>query len=103
MTEQLLRDSLKEAQEKGQVGLLIWANWTQWDDCANDIKQGNPNYDFALSQVSKEKEATITFEWFNFKMPGIFAVSVSKMISSDEFFKKVLDVCEKNHQQVVLE
>jgi len=28
MTEKLLRDTLKEAQEKDQLGLLIWANWS---------------------------------------------------------------------------
>lgn len=32
MTEKLLRDTLLEAQEKDQLGLLIWANWTVWDD-----------------------------------------------------------------------
>ena len=99
MTEKLLRDSLKEAQEKGQIGLLIWANWTQWDDYAADIRQGNENYEFALSQVKKEKEATITFEWHGLRLLGILAVSVSKMVSSEEFFKKVLELCEKNYQQ----
>lgn len=99
MTEQILRDSLKEAQEKGQIGLLIWANWTQWDDCATDIRQGNENYDFALSQVKKDEEATITFDWNGLSIPGIWAVSVQKMVSSKKFFKKILELCEKNHQQ----
>lgn len=99
MTEQLLRASLKKAQEKGQVGLLIWANWTQWDDWSNEIKQGNASYEFALSKVIEGKEATITFEWLVFKRPPIFAVSVSKLLSSNEFFKEVLDICEKTHHQ----
>lgn len=99
MTENLLRAALKEAQEKEQIGLLIWANWHQWDDCSCDIMQGNESYDFALSQVTKGEEATITFEWNGLRLPGIIAVSVEKMISSETFFYKILDICEKNDQQ----
>ena len=95
MTEKLLRDVLKEAHEKGQMGLLIWANWTVWDDSAFEMKPGNESYDFAFSQVSKGEEATISAQWNGLSMPGIIAVSVQKLSSSEEFFKNVLDKCEE--------
>ena len=99
MTEKLLRDSLKEAQEKEQIGLFIWANWTVWDDNGFDMKPGNESYDFALSQISKGEEATISAEWNGLSMPGIIAVSVQKLSSSDEFFNHVLNACEKGHYE----
>ena len=99
MTENLLRAALKEAQEKEQIGLLIWPNWRLYEDFSSDIIPGEESYDFALSQVNKGEEATIEFEWNGLKVPGIIAVSVEKMISSELFFYKVLDICEKNTQQ----
>ena len=99
MTEELLRDSLNEAQEKAQYGLLIWANWNQWDDHALDLKPGNENYDFALSQIAKDEEATINAEWNGFSMPCIIAVSVQKLLSSKDFFTQVLRVCEEGHYE----
>lgn len=99
MTEKILRDSLKEAQEKDQLGLLIWANWNVWDDSAFDMKPGNEHYDFALFQISKGEEATVSANWNGLSMPGIIAVSVQKLSSSDEFFKHVLESCEKGNYQ----
>lgn len=96
MTEQLLRDILKEAKEKSQIGLLIWPNWTQWDEHHFKMKQGNKNYDFALSQVSKGEASFLAFESNDFFMPGIVAVSVEKMLSSPVFFNHVLNLCEKS-------
>lgn len=97
MTEQLLRNAVKEAQEKEQLGLLIWANWTVWDDLAFDMKQGNGHYDFALSQISKGEEATIQTKWNGLSMPGIIAVSMQKLSSSNEFFAYVLSMCKEGH------
>lgn len=97
MTEQLLRNAVKEAQEKEQLGLLIWANWTVWDDLSSYMKQGNEHYDFALSQISKGEEATIQAEWNGLSMPGIIAVSMQKLSSSDEFFAYVLNICKEGH------
>ena len=99
MTEQLLRNAVKEAQEKYQLGLLIWANWTVWDDLAFDMKQGNEHYDIALSQIVKGEEVTIKAEWNGLSMPGIIAVSVQKLISSSDFFNQVLKVCEEGHYE----
>ena len=99
MTEKLLRDTLKEAQEKDQLGLLIWANWTVWDDLGFEVKPGNESYDFAFSQISKGEEATTSAEWNGLSMPGFIAVSVQKLNSSDEFFKCVLNACEKGHYE----
>lgn len=97
MTEKLLRDSLVEAQNKGEIGLFIWANWRVWDDLAFEMREGDKNYDFAISQVLKHKEATISTQLSGFNAPGILAVSVSKMINSKEFFKFVLETCEKGN------
>ena len=97
MTEELLRQALKEAQKKGQIGLLIWSNWSIWDDVAYQLKEGNENYDFALAQVEKEEEATMIYEWAGFKMAGYLAVSVKKLGNSEEFFKEIFGICEKEH------
>ena len=97
MTEKLLRNSLIEAQGKGEIGLFIWANWRVWDDLAYEMKKGNKYYDVAISQVLKHEEATISTQLCGFDAPGILAVSVSKMINSEEFFKHVLEICEKGN------
>ena len=55
MTEKMLRNILTEATEKNQIGLFIWANWMVWDDLAFEMKAGNRSYDFALSQITREK------------------------------------------------
>ena len=97
MIKNLLRNTLKEAQEKEQLGLLIWANWSVWDDSGYQMKPGNKSYDFALSQIAKGEEATIKAEWNGLSMPGFIAVSVQKLNSSDEIFKQVLEACEKGN------
>ena len=97
MTEELLRKALKEADKKGQAGLLIWSNWSIWDDVAFNLKEGNKNYDFALAQVEKEEEATMIYEWAGFKMAGYLAVSVKKLSNSEDYFKEILEVCRKNY------
>ena len=99
MTEQLLRTAVKEAQEKEQIGLLFWANWTVWDDLAFDMKQGNEHYEIALSQISKGEEITIQTEWNGLSMPGIIAVSTQKLSSSDKFFTYVLSSCKEGHYE----
>ncbi len=99
MTGELLRNALKEAQKKEQLGLFIWANWRVFDDFAHEMKSGNESYDFAFSQISKEEEATIQTKWNGLSMPGIIAVSVKKLSSSDEFFSQVLNACEKGHYE----
>ena len=99
MTEELLRDSLNEAQEKAQDGLIIWANWNQWNDHVLDFKPGNENYEFALSQIAKGEEATIKAEWNGLSTPCIIAVSVQKLLSSNNFFTQVLKACEEGHYE----
>lgn len=96
MTKTILRNCLREAKRKGQIGLLIWPDWTLWDEYAFELKTGNAHYDTALEQIEKGQEMTITFEWNKLSMPGILAIPVQKLLSSDEFFKQVLNVCEKN-------
>lgn len=99
MTSEELRSSLLEAEKKGKIGLLVWANWTVWDNLAFDFKPGNQYYDFALSQIKKSKEATISCDWNGLSMPGLFAVSTQKLLSSDEFFTHFLNMCEEGHYE----
>ena len=99
MTEKLLLDSLKEAQEKDQLGLLIWANWTVWDELGFEVKAGKKSYDFVFSQISKGEVATVSVKCYGLTMPGFIAVPVQKLLSSDKFFKQVLSSCEKGHYE----
>lgn len=99
MTEKILRDTLKEAQAKDQLGLLVWANWRVWNDSAFEMKPGNKDYDFAFSQILKGEEATIRADWNGLSVPGFIAISVQKLNSSDEFFKHVLVTCQKGHYE----
>ena len=94
MTEKLLRDVLKEAQEKEQIGLLIWPFWRIWDDIGYELKPGDKDYDFALSQVTKCEESTIVVQ-SGFLISHLIAVPVKKLVESDEFFNYVLKVCEQ--------
>ena len=99
MTEKMLRNILTEATEKNQIGLFIWANWMVWDDLAFEMKAGNRSYDFALSQITREKEATISTEISGFSTPGFIAISIKKVNSSDKFLKEVLEVCKKGYYE----
>lgn len=99
LTEQLLRDCVNEAQEKGQIGLFIWANWTEWDDFAFELKEGHEHYDFALTQIKKGEEATIQVVWNGLTMPGLIAVSVQKMSSSNEFLRTILEICKNDYME----
>lgn len=96
MTEDLLRRILKEANEKKQYGLFFWPDWKTWDCFGFDInKEGKEHYEFALSQILKGEEATITIEYIGFGMPGIFAVSVKKLEGSKEFFEELLEILQR--------
>ena len=92
-TEQLLREAVKEADQKKQNGLLIWLSRTIWDEARGVLSEGNEHYDFALAQVSKGEDATITMDCFGFKIPAIFAVSVPKMKNSEEYFQMIVNAC----------
>lgn len=61
------------------------------------MKQGNEIYDFALSQIEKGEEATVCSSCNGFSMPGFIATSIQKLLCSNDFFRKTLDFCEKNH------
>ena len=95
MTEEKLRNALKEAEEKGQIGLLLWPDWSVWDRLAFKLKPGNHHYDFALSQLEKNEEATLKETWNGLWMSGIFVIPVQKLLSSDKFFTHVLKTCKK--------
>ena len=104
MTEDLLRKILKEAKEKEQYGLFFWPDWTTWDCFGFDIKQeGKEHYKFALSQILKEEEATITIEYMGLSMTTVLAVSVKKLEDSKKFFEYVLEILHIHCQITRLE
>ena len=57
------------------------------------------HYDFALYQISKGEDATIQTKWNGLSMPGIIAVSMQKLSSSNEFFAYVLSMCKEGHYE----
>ena len=97
MTEQQLRNAVREAEEKEQLGLLIWSDWAVWNDFAFEVKQYIETYDFALSKISKGEETIVSTKWKGISMPGFFAVSAERLSSSDEYFLHVLNMCKKKN------
>ena len=93
-SEQLLREAVKEADKKKEKGILIWLDRRFWDEARDALREGNEHYDFAISQVFKEKEGTITVNMFGFKTPAIYAVPVQKMKNSEEYFQMIIKACE---------
>lgn len=99
MNTEQLRKVLKEANDKGQTGLFIWANWTIWDDIAFDMEPGNKNYDFAISRIYQDEEATITYYNNGFELVAFIAIPVRKLSSDEAFFNRVLEICNKCNYQ----
>lgn len=99
MIENLIRETLKEAQQKEQRGLLIWANWRVWDEFAFNMKEGNENYDFALSHIERGETATIDFSMGGFYGTAIFAVPVEKLLSSTEYFENFVNMCNRKQME----
>lgn len=99
MIENLLRKTLKEAQEKGQRGLLIWASWRVWDKFAFNMKYGNENYDFALSHIERGETTTIDFTMGGFYGTAIYAVSVEKLHSSSVYFENFVNMCREKQME----
>ncbi len=89
MTEEILRNSLEEAKQRDQDGILIWSDWKFWVDNYSCVKPGNENYDYAVSQILKGEDATISTEL----RTCFIAVPTKKMLSSD-YFSQVLRMCE---------
>lgn len=97
MTEQLLHDVLIEAQKKGEIGLFIWKSWKAWDEFAFEMREGGPKYDFAISKVINQEEAILSIQLDGIDEHGILAVPTPKMIKSDDFFKHVFEICDKEN------
>lgn len=95
MIENLLRKTLKEAQEKAQYGLLIWASWRVWDEFSFNMKEGNENYEIALSHIERGETTTIDFTMGGFYGTAIFAVQVEKLHSSTEYFESFVNMCRE--------
>jgi len=90
----LLREAVKEADKKKEKGMLIWLDRRFWDETRDVMREGNEHYDFVVSQVSEEKDGTITANLFGLKTPAIFAVPVQKMKNSEEYFQSIIKACE---------
>ena len=97
MNSEQLQQVLKMANEKGQTGLLIWANWTIWDDIAFEMELGE--YDFSRSRISKIEETTVTYFNNGFELVAFIAIAVEKLSSDEDFFNHVLEICNKNNYQ----
>jgi len=90
----LLREAVKEADKKKEKGMLIWLDRRFWDETRDVMREGNEHYDFVVSQVSEEKDGTITANLLGLKTPAIFAVPVQKMKNSEEYFQSIIKACE---------
>lgn len=99
VTEELLRQVVEEAKEKGQIGLLIWNCWPIWDDVAYQLRPGNKYYDFALEQVSQGKDSSISHTWNGIRLPGTWVVPVEKLDTSKEYFEYISKACKQNHYE----
>lgn len=95
LTEQLLREALKEAENKQQPGFLIWtSNKICLDFIDALVEEGNEHYEFAISHVRKGECGTITYDFYGLKMPAAYIVSVQKLQNSDEAFQMVMEACK---------
>lgn len=97
MQKQLLRDVIKEAQRKEQIGIIIWANSTIYDSLASELSPKSKLYNHILEKVSKGDEMQLYAEWNSFPMPGLIIIPVQKMLSYGSFFDYILYLCEKGH------
>ena len=97
MTEYQLRNALKEAKQKGQIGLFIWANWSVWNEMSDKMTPGNADYDNIFKEVSHGRETSISTNWNGLRMPGFITVPVRKLNTSNEYFRSVLCFCKKFH------
>ena len=90
MTEKLLRDVIKEAKEKKQLGIVIWSSWTTWEN----MGQGNKEVeDLAMEQIAEGKEATMNIKC-GFSMPAFIAIPVEKFEAGEKYFNYVFNACK---------
>ncbi len=68
MTENVLRNILKEANEKEQHGLFIWPNWEAWERFGFEIQQEDEKYESAISRILKGEDSLITIELVGISM-----------------------------------
>lgn len=91
MTEKLLRDVIKEAKEKKQLGIVIWSSWTTWEN----MGQGNKEVeDLAMEQIAEGKEATMNIKC-GFSMPAFIAIPVEKFEAGEKYFNYVFNACKE--------
>ena len=86
MTEELLRNAIKEAVEKEQVGLVIWAGQKAFD---NNSSTRKCLYIENQTDIVETGDSNCFYS-INFCM----SVPVDRLLD-DEYFYKVLDFCNK--------
>ncbi len=96
MKEEVLRGVTLDALERNQPGLLIWASWDEWEELDSEMKPGNELYDFAISRIMRNKEATVFQNIDGFEFIGCIAVSTEKLYTSKTFFNQVINYCKTN-------
>lgn len=88
MTEQLLRSALKEALDKKQIGLIIWASQAAFD---NNSSTKKCLYTENQKDISEIGDANCFYS-INF----CISVPVNRL-SEDTFFNYVLNFCKEKH------
>ena len=93
--EEKLRKALEEAKEKGQIGLLIWQDQEIWDLFSPSINPNSQYFYFALEQIKVGKEGLLNIEWKGYSVSYILTIPVQKLLTSESFFKYIVDVCKR--------
>ena len=97
MTKKLLRDCLKEAEAKNQEGLIIWPDWRSYEELESELRLDKIDLPAFFRNIQNQKSTVFSVEWNGLILGHVFIASAKEMLSSEEFFKQVLETCEKQH------
>ena len=97
ITKKELWESLDEALERDEIGLIIWPSWTEWENLSYKLHQGNEIYEFILKKVKNNESANVTGAYLGFNMTNVLAVPVKAMVVYDKFFANVVSICQKGN------
>lgn len=97
ITKKELWESLDEALERDEIGLIIWPSWTEWENLSYKLHEGNEIYEFILKKVKNNEAANVIGECLGFNMTKVLAVPVKAMVVCDKFFENVFSICQKGN------
>lgn len=63
------------------------------------MEPGNEYYDFAIFRISQNEETAIIYHNNGFELVTFTAISVEKLSSDEDFFNRVLEICNKYNYQ----